>query len=194
MEGASSHKVPMNSVSAGKEVYKGATSPVKKNYLSILYYNACSLLPKLEHLAATCLACNPDIVCIVESWRCDDVCDGEISLPNYSVVRLDRNQHGGGIVLYIKDTLSFSVVSAGPESLEIIFVSVSLPTNRSICLGTFYRPHLLHIIFLILCSMCSVLLILLYVTILFLLATLMSIGQYNPLFVHALQTSCRHFC
>ena len=55
---------------------------------SVLYYNARSLLPKLDNLAAVCITCNPDIVCIVESWLSDDIQDNEISLPNYSVVRL----------------------------------------------------------------------------------------------------------
>ena len=76
------------------------------------------------------LTCNPDIVCIVESWLSDDIQDNEISLPNYSVVRLDRNRHGGGIVMYIKNTFTYSNVLLGPSDLELIFL----------CLGTFYRP------------------------------------------------------
>ena len=36
--------------------------------LSILYFNARSILPSITELQATCLASNPDIVCITESW------------------------------------------------------------------------------------------------------------------------------
>ena len=108
--------------------------------LLILYYNARSVLPKLDNLAATCPACSPDIVCMVESWLCSDTSDNEISLPNYSIIRLDRNCHGGGILLYFKDNLSFKVVLHGPSGLELIFISILLPNSRSICLGTFYRP------------------------------------------------------
>ena len=108
--------------------------------LLILYYNARSVLPKLDNLAATCLARSPDIVCIVESWLCSDISDNEISLPNYSIIRLDRNRHGGGILLYVKDNLSFKVVLHGPSGLELFFMSILLPNSRSICLGTFYRP------------------------------------------------------
>ena len=33
---------------------------------------------------------------VVESWLCSDIYDSEISLVDYSIVRLDRRHHGGG--------------------------------------------------------------------------------------------------
>ena len=89
------------------------------NKLSILYYNARSVLPKLDELKAVYCTCAPDIVCIVESWVCGDIGDNEISLPNYSFVRLDRSRHGGGILMYIKDHdgIPFSIVASGPAGL-----------------------------------------------------------------------------
>ena len=82
----------------------------------------------------------PDIVCIVESWLCSDICDSEISLVDYSIVRLDRSRHGGGIILYIKNNLNFDIISHGALGLELIFVSIFLHNNRSIRVGVFYRP------------------------------------------------------
>jgi len=70
------------------------------NNLSILYYSARSLLPKIDHLSSLCLASDPDIVCIVESWLCNEITDSEIALPGYSPVRLDRNRYGGCVLLY----------------------------------------------------------------------------------------------
>ena len=57
-----------------------------------------------------------DIVCIVEPLKlCGEIVDNEISLPNYSSVRLDRSRsrHGGGILMYIKDGIPFSIVASG---------------------------------------------------------------------------------
>lgn len=108
--------------------------------LSILYYNARSILPKLNNLAASCLALKPDIVCIVESWLCNDISDNEIALPYYSSVRSDRNRHGGGILLYIKDNLPYNVVFCGSPGLELVFISIFLQNNKCLYLGTFYRP------------------------------------------------------
>ena len=38
----------------------------------------------------------------------------EISLVDYSIVRLDRNRHGGGIILYIKNNLNFDIITWSP--------------------------------------------------------------------------------
>ena len=50
--------------------------------LSILYFNARSILLKLDNLAAICDSLDPDIVCIVESWLGGDVCDEEVTLTD----------------------------------------------------------------------------------------------------------------
>ena len=88
-------------------------------------------------------------MCIVESWLCSEIGDEEIFLPNYSSVRLDRNHHGGGILVFIKSTLLYDIVLPGPAGLELIFVSILLPCNRKFCLGIFYNHHLLQLLFLI---------------------------------------------
>ena len=83
--------------------------------LPILYYNARSILPKMDNLAASVLVHEPDIVCIVESWLDGDVGQCEIMLPNFVSVRLDRSRHGGGILLWIRDTIVFKVLQSGPQ-------------------------------------------------------------------------------
>lgn len=41
--------------------------------LSILYYNARSVLPKMDDVAASVLARKPDVVCVSESWLGEDI-------------------------------------------------------------------------------------------------------------------------
>ena len=60
MEGVSSHHTP------------GQPSP---SDLSILYFNARSILPKLDDLRIEVAAQNPSIVCIVETWLSEDILD-----------------------------------------------------------------------------------------------------------------------
>ena len=85
-------------------------------------------------------------MCIVESWLGESIADNEVSLPGYSIARLDRNRHGGGILIYMKCNLSFRVVLSGPSDLELIFVSVQLSCkNKSLLLGTFYRQPSSHV-------------------------------------------------
>ncbi len=92
--------------------------------LTVLYDNARSILPKLDELRACVLSQKPDLVCIVESWLSEDVTDNEILLPDYQVHRLNRNRHGGGIVLYAHNSLSCKVLlQGGPHNLEFLAVS-----------------------------------------------------------------------
>ena len=97
-------------------------------------FNAQSLLPKMDTQ-------NSHIVCIVETWLSNDISDNEVSLEGYQVIHLDRNRHGGGILIFVHDSLVSKVVMAGPSSLELLIISVSNHVNT--CkhhLGLFYRP------------------------------------------------------
>ena len=71
---------------------------------------------------------NFDVIRINESWLDDSILDCELTIANYNLVRLDRNRHGGGILLYIRDTLSFSLVLSGPDSLEFLCVAIQFFT------------------------------------------------------------------
>jgi len=104
MEGASSHCDP-----------KSTSKPVH-----ILYYNARSLLPKFDELCAVAEATCPDVICIVESWLSDEISDNELAIDNYQSLRLNRNRHGGGVVMYIHSSLSHQVLSAGANNLELL--------------------------------------------------------------------------
>ena len=87
--------------------------------LSILYYNARSLLPKFDELCALCEL--PGVVCIVETWLAEEITDAEISLPDYQLHRLDRTRHEGGVLMYIHKSYSFKVLLTGPAQLEFLY-------------------------------------------------------------------------
>ena len=88
---------------------------------------------------------NPDIICIVESWLDKSILDCELTILNYNLLRLDRNRHGGGILIYIRDSLSFSLVLSGPNNLEFLCVTIHSVSQsqlhaNSFCLGVLYNP------------------------------------------------------
>ena len=89
--------------------------------LQVLYYNARSLIPKLDELRANVASLKPHVVCVVETWLSGDISDHELSLFDYQLQRLDRNRHGGGILIYVHNSLSFKVLlQGGPHSLEFL--------------------------------------------------------------------------
>ena len=47
--------------------------------VTILYYNARSLIPKIDELSVLCASQNPGIVCVVETWLGPNVADSELS-------------------------------------------------------------------------------------------------------------------
>lgn len=108
--------------------------------LSIVYFNARSLLNKIDYLRLVCQASQPDIVCIVESWLEHEIHNDEVSIDGYDVVRSDRNRHGGGVLIYISKALTYKVLYSGDHELELLVISVSNIFDRCICLGVLYRP------------------------------------------------------
>ncbi len=108
--------------------------------LNILYFNARSLLPKIDELRALVEQKSPHIICIVESWLSESIEDNEISIGDYQIHRLDRNRHGGGILMYVHCSLSVKVLSCGFRNLELMIISVSLSHFVSnCCISLFYR-------------------------------------------------------
>ena len=114
--------------------------------ISVLYFNARSLLPKIDELRAISMSVKPHVICIVEFWLDDSIQDCEVSIENYNLVRLDRNRHGGGVLIYVIMSLPHKLVLAGSPDL-VLSVSCSLSV---ITFCVFYRPPCTPALFLIL--------------------------------------------
>ena len=56
--------------------------------------------------------------------------------------RLDRNRHGGGVLLFVKDVFTCSVLNKGDFEFEFIVLSIkqSVTTSPKFCIALFYRP------------------------------------------------------
>ena len=65
--------------------------------------------------------------------------DNEICINNYVLLRLDRNRHGGGVLLHVLNCLSHSVVFSGSVDLELLVVSVNFPCQSNVALAVFYH-------------------------------------------------------
>ena len=78
-------------------------------------------------------------MCVCESWLHADIEDNELLIDGYKIIRLDRNRHGGGIVLYISNNLSHKVIYSGVCNFECVIVSIQLG-HRKVCVCLLYRP------------------------------------------------------
>ena len=93
---------------------------VKLNFLSVLYFNARSLLPKIDELRALTLVYKPHLICIVETWLDNQILNTEICIDGYDIVRLDRNRQGGGVLIFVSKAFSYNLVHSGSPELELI--------------------------------------------------------------------------
>ena len=48
-----------------------------------------------------------DVITLSETWLDETVSDAEVSLPGYSLLRNDRNRHGGGVATLISTSIKF---------------------------------------------------------------------------------------
>ena len=53
-----------------------------------------------------CIRDRYDVVGITESWGTSDVTDAELNLPGFHLFRADRRTRGGGVLLYVSESLN----------------------------------------------------------------------------------------
>ena len=94
----------------------------------IMYSQSCTLMHIVCCLKWTILLMN--VLCITETWLDQSISDVEIAPDRYSVVRLDRNGHGLGILLFVESSYCFDVVLTAPCSLELLVITIH-PHNSS---------------------------------------------------------------
>jgi len=77
--------------------------------LKCFYTNAGSVLQKMAELKEQIKVQNADIVAVIETWAHAGIGDSELALEEFVAYRVDRReQRGGGVILYVKDTLRHS--------------------------------------------------------------------------------------
>ena len=72
----------------------------------MLSLNADGILNKLSDLRLRARTDQPDVISVCESKLDPDIQDSHIAIPNYSIFRVDRNRHGGGVVLFVNSELN----------------------------------------------------------------------------------------
>ena len=69
--------------------------------------NIASLISHIDELKMVMSSQTLDILAINETRLDSTIADKDISIIGYNVVRKDRNRHGGGVLLYVKETWNF---------------------------------------------------------------------------------------
>ena len=83
----------------------------------------------------------PHIIGITESWASNDITDAELGLEGYAMFRKDRmGRRGGGVLLYIKDTIPAYEVQLQEEADGNEAIWCKLVTGHTtVTIGVVYR-------------------------------------------------------
>ena len=65
----------------------------------------------------------------------------EVALSGYNLIRRDRDRHGGGVAMFIRNDITFSERSdLYSEHLELCCIELLLPKTKPIIVCCCYRP------------------------------------------------------
>ena len=85
---------------------KGIQGNTSKSEIKCVCLNARSIINKKTELNIMVDDIKPHIIGITESWANNDITNAELGLEGYVMFRKDRiGRRGGGVLLYIKDTI-----------------------------------------------------------------------------------------
>ena len=111
----------------------------KNNSLRILSFNARSLLPRIDLLRALCTNEPYDLLIVTETWLSLNILNSEITISGFDIGRKDRNQHGGGVAIYIHNTIPYSRLEIHQPDLELILCEYHIGNHLQTIAG-FYPP------------------------------------------------------
>ena len=106
--------------------------------LKCLCLNARSILPKRLDLAAYLVSFQYDIIAVTESFLDDSIDPSLVVPPSYVGYRLDRNRHGGGILVLVRDCLTVIRRSDLESDCELLWLELFTHIGP-VLFGTFYR-------------------------------------------------------
>lgn len=123
---------PLDTISEASLPLTSSQFPAVFQQLTILYANCRSILPKIDHLEP---AHSPHLIAICETWLDETISNDKLFIPDFS---RDRDRHGGGIAMFIHESLSFSIHQTH-STIELQLVDLKTRRSRFSC-GLYYRP------------------------------------------------------
>ena len=97
--------------------------PVTRGF-KIASINLASLYKNIDQLRIYMLSKTVDILAINETRLDSSIQNGEVSIPGYTLERKDRNRNGGGVALYIRDSINYKrLLDLPDDNTELIQVS-----------------------------------------------------------------------
>ena len=112
------------------------TKSIMKPGLKIGCLNIRGLLGKIDELRTILKKCQFDLMCVCETFIDYNVAPDEIIIQGYSVELRNRNRHGGGVLIYVKDGIKYTKITDLTSTLvESTWINI-----KQLAVGVMYRP------------------------------------------------------
>ena len=113
----------------------------KHRGFKIAFLNIASLPKHIDELRLNMQHQYLDILVLNETRLHETISNSEISIDKYTLVRNDRTRHGGGVAMYIRNSINFNLRNdLHDEALEFLCVEISKPKVKQFLISTWYRP------------------------------------------------------
>ena len=103
------------------------------------HINICSIRNKFDHLIAITKG-NVDVLMISETKLDESFASMQFNIDGYNIFRSDRNAKGGGILMYVRDDIPYSLIPMRNSTIEGFFIELKLRKKKWL-LCCFYNPH-----------------------------------------------------
>ena len=82
-----------------------------------------------------------DVLALNETRLDKNISNQDMFIQNYDLIRADRSRSGGGVCLYVKNSINYlNRNDLIGENLEPICIEIFKPSSASFIVGTIYRP------------------------------------------------------
>ena len=116
------------------------TYPKFKGF-KIRHLNITSLSKHKDELAIFISEQPFDIICLNETRLDCSIDNSEVGIPGYDLARKDRNRNGGGVAIYLRDTISYiDSTDLIPDVAEAICLEIKKQKMKTLLISTWYRP------------------------------------------------------
>jgi len=100
--------------------------------LGFIHMNVRSLLPKLDLVRILAENTSADVIVISETWLKKTVSDNAIDIDGYTVYRTDRPNRGGGVAIYVKDSLEVTVLLSESVVKKYELLALNLIVSKTL--------------------------------------------------------------
>ena len=112
-----------------------------KRGLLICSLNAPSLRKHKDEIEVLMRENKIDILALNETKLDSKTEEEQVSIPGYTVLPCDRNSHGGGVAIYLRDTLNFEHrTDLKTDNFEMICIELKPRCSKPFILLAWYRP------------------------------------------------------